>query len=1697
MANKEHNHTIDHQIINLEIEGIEDDNEINETQQNFIYFYKEHIGKELDKTFSKLVPADVDIHIDELTLDLGELNFEKPADLEKAIIKRMKKVIEKELLKKIKVMEEKTPGQKRRKQKFSKMSILEFFLQNGFYPNWASTSNGSISEIFDDLSRQNAKVLVQRIFLLRKHKKVRERLYQQFSSRQLTLLFELLYGKKSILAKKQIQFLQKKLGQQSEKAILSAAINYVLDGSSALGTIAYNERTFARKILEEVQQRTTSSNIKTKVRAGYEGQYQDIQIIEYFLEYGAIPNWADVSSKQSLQELFKQLLDRQLVSIQRMVERHTETPNFIQRLIFQFSTEHILQLLEPTPNENIKFIQASIHDFDFLTTSRQNINQGLSSHQIRQIVLAEVLDYFFVQKKNKFVKKTFIKLVLEKLAYATETDYDALVKESYKSVRRKKGGNTAIRSTLEQLDEHLQQKLSEERKELRQAKKMQRKIDKALQKLIQKQQKGNISAVELGELRSLSKQIKALDQTIEGLEDLDMPLEIELLIQQRHELKQQLKIANQQELDKLEKRLSNTEREFKKLQSTLHKEVENLLKDKERLHSKVGSIAQQRVKRVNNRINKYHRAIKNVIQQLSLDQKDIKLFLTDINKALRGAISSEEKQRLRQERSRLQKELIQINEYIEQLKKQELALEDALKTTLVVIEQPAAQENIVPTGTSKLDALIFMLQYGATPWWAEDLPRQTIEELFLEFTQQSPEKLRRALLQVGKYPVVWERTINQLSENAIQTVLQQLYSNDAKIIFKQAELLSTIHFSQGFATLNNVERKKFKWGVIVEYLLSRKQRFNAQDFTKEITLQTARLYNISPTKLVEYTGNIIQNKGVDYVPFAAWNEALVNDKSINALERELILQAQEQQQKAEGIYLNDQQKLELLTDFLSSGRINTKAKELKYTTVEQFETLLLEQIQENRPQTQQLVFNLLRLSNVRNLIITNLSEDIFWEVVYLIRPKALLPVRRHFEDFKKVSDHKKLELEKDVLFNFFLGQQQDSFDVNNYVKAIFIAKQKATGRKILALLTETKRRLKALGTTALQSSWLISILMLEVETLKQEEKTIQDMELRANLNEQVEFVAKEYTETASKMVDVLSEETAESHGLPQKEYKLEELEKIIQSHQEELSILQENLAQGDALQLLEDKRKIALYVAQLKLLKQQRPPLLRKLEKQLDELSTNLTQLEEKIQEEEVKHKAIEPLADELDFLPSLLECKVNMLEQIKKELPSALKTLPSLLEDLEDKEQNHALFIQDLEQVVLELKDEQYQQSILDILSKSTLTAVSIEKLQQSINIDARQQQVLEKMDQIAPFLLWKEWEALESYYAQHPQELTPKKATIQEQIRLLIQQKEHKNFLGYGQILDTAQKRLEQVLNKATTLEELADVQEEIEHVWQQQQLQVDELVEVVKVKDPSIQKDFKQLRKNIDAIFTQLQNERIKRTNAILTEEYTRLKEEKTEKTLQVKELEQQKDFVLDQIQKAENPPKTSPQEMAKKKREPKTPVPAPIEEPLQIFNAGMVLLWPYLGRLFSMLGYVKNKEFVDIDAQYKAIHLLQYLVTGKTEAPENELLLNKIFCNFPITEPVPFGIEFSPDELKVAESLLGGVIQNWPKMKSMTPNSLRGSFLIRQGTVKEEEGKWFVKVEKQTFDILLKTLPWSFTFIRFPWAEKFISVEWKLM
>jgi hypothetical protein len=160
-----------------------------------------------------------------------------------------------------------------------------------------------------------------------------------------------------------------------------------------------------------------------------------------------------------------------------------------------------------------------------------------------------------------------------------------------------------------------------------------------------------------------------------------------------------------------------------------------------------------------------------------------------------------------------------------------------------------------------------------------------------------------------------------------------------------------------------------------------------------------------------------------------------------------------------------------------------------------------------------------------------------------------------------------------------------------------------------------------------------------------------------------------------------------------------------------------------------------------------------------------------------------------------------------------------------------------------------------------------------------------------------------------------------------------------------------------------------------------------------------------------------------------------------------------------------------------------------------NAGLVIVWPYLGRYFEILEMVKDEKFKSKKAARRAVQLLQHLVTGLESAPEHELLLNKVLCGVKIATPIPFEIELTDREREVSEQMLNGLLQNWPRLKNSSIDALREGFLVRDGRLIETDEVWQLTVEDKTLDILMDTMPWSFGIIKLPWMDKRMMVEWR--
>jgi len=146
-----------------------------------------------------------------------------------------------------------------------------------------------------------------------------------------------------------------------------------------------------------------------------------------------------------------------------------------------------------------------------------------------------------------------------------------------------------------------------------------------------------------------------------------------------------------------------------------------------------------------------------------------------------------------------------------------------------------------------------------------------------------------------------------------------------------------------------------------------------------------------------------------------------------------------------------------------------------------------------------------------------------------------------------------------------------------------------------------------------------------------------------------------------------------------------------------------------------------------------------------------------------------------------------------------------------------------------------------------------------------------------------------------------------------------------------------------------------------------------------------------------------------------------------------------------------------------------------------------LGAFLNSFFTNLDLLDGAYWKSKEAQYRAVHLLKFLSSGEQQNPEFNLTLEKIICGLSPEESLPVDIILTADETNEAQSLLESVIEHWKVLKNTSVNGLRESFLKRDGLLKKIEMDWLLQVERKTLDVLIDTIPWGFSTLRFPWTH----------
>ncbi|GEN77692.1 contractile injection system tape measure protein [Chryseobacterium hagamense] len=160
---------------------------------------------------------------------------------------------------------------------------------------------------------------------------------------------------------------------------------------------------------------------------------------------------------------------------------------------------------------------------------------------------------------------------------------------------------------------------------------------------------------------------------------------------------------------------------------------------------------------------------------------------------------------------------------------------------------------------------------------------------------------------------------------------------------------------------------------------------------------------------------------------------------------------------------------------------------------------------------------------------------------------------------------------------------------------------------------------------------------------------------------------------------------------------------------------------------------------------------------------------------------------------------------------------------------------------------------------------------------------------------------------------------------------------------------------------------------------------------------------------------------------------------------------------------------------------------------VAHAGLILIHPFIKPFFEHCGILDPKTRQLLDPELGA-HLLHYLATGKTNAPEYEMVFEKFLCNIPAHQPISRHVKLSRKHKTEAKNVIESVRHNWSPMKNSSAALLQNEFFQRPGKLVVTDYDYTLTVERKTQDILLDRLAWGIGLVKLPWKEKFMYVNW---
>ncbi|MFD2036117.1 contractile injection system tape measure protein [Belliella marina] len=163
-----------------------------------------------------------------------------------------------------------------------------------------------------------------------------------------------------------------------------------------------------------------------------------------------------------------------------------------------------------------------------------------------------------------------------------------------------------------------------------------------------------------------------------------------------------------------------------------------------------------------------------------------------------------------------------------------------------------------------------------------------------------------------------------------------------------------------------------------------------------------------------------------------------------------------------------------------------------------------------------------------------------------------------------------------------------------------------------------------------------------------------------------------------------------------------------------------------------------------------------------------------------------------------------------------------------------------------------------------------------------------------------------------------------------------------------------------------------------------------------------------------------------------------------------------------------------------------------EVLFVNNGGLVLIHTFLLDFFRKINAIDQTNKIQKGNYDLAVHALSYISSGKTGGMESDFLLEKYLCGIPINYPVDRHFQLDETIINESDAMLDAAISHWKKLKSTSANGLREMFFWREGKLETKNSR--LTVNRLAQDILLDSIPWNISIIKFPWMKSVLFVNW---